>query len=86
MSVVATIKGTRFDKKKSKRVAQLIIIILFISIVVSCIHDPIYRHLIDEENDDENRRRIWCIVKYERRLKIYDTSIHILHVFWSISN
>jgi hypothetical protein len=74
-----TMKGARFDKKKSKRTAKFIIIILFITNVLTCIHDPIYRHLIDEENDDDNLRRIWCIVKYERSLEIYNSAMHILH-------
>lgn len=30
----------------------------------SCIHDAIYRRLINEENDTDNVKRIWCIVKY----------------------
>jgi hypothetical protein len=35
--------------------------------------------LIDEENVDENLRRIWCIVRYERRLKMYNSAMHIVH-------
>jgi uncharacterized protein YpmB len=60
------IKGASFNKKKSKRTAKFVIILLVIVIAVSCFHDPIFRSLIDEESndDDENVKRTWCIVKY----------------------
>jgi hypothetical protein len=76
-----TIKGTRFSKKNSRRAAKFVIIILFIGIVASCIHDPIHRHLIDEENEDDNLRRIWCIVTYNRSVEIYNYVMYILHFF-----
>ena len=43
----------------------------------SIVHDPIHRHLIDDENEDENR--IWCVVNYSKRLKNFDSIIDILH-------
>jgi hypothetical protein len=58
------IKGTRFEKKKTKRVAKFVIIILLINNAATFIHDPIYRHFI---------------VRYGRRLKIYNSVMHILH-------
>ena len=68
---ITIIKGTSFDKKKSKQTAKFVIIILLIIIIGTSIHDPIYRHLIDEENyDDDNVKRIWCIVTYPSSLQI----------------
>jgi hypothetical protein len=78
------IKGARFDKKKSKRAAKFVIIILFITNVLTCIHDPIYRHLIDEKNNDNNdndQKRIWCIVSYPNSLQVYNYIMHIFHFF-----
>jgi hypothetical protein len=47
------------------------------------IHDPIYRRLIDEESnddsDDDNAKRTWCIATYSYSLQIYNYMIHILH-------
>ncbi|CAF1109410.1 unnamed protein product, partial [Adineta steineri] len=61
----AVIKGVSFDKNKSKKTAKLMITILFITVAVSYIHDPIHRHIIDEVNQDDSRQnRIWCIMKY----------------------
>jgi hypothetical protein len=63
---MVVIKGPKFEKKKSQKAAKFVIPILVILISVSYVHEPIYRHLIDEENDDNdnNERRIWCIVSY----------------------
>jgi len=52
-----------------------------IVIVGTCIHDPIYRRLIDEENDSDDVKRIWCIVTYPSSLEVYNYIIHIFHFF-----
>jgi hypothetical protein len=79
------IKGTNFTKKKSRKAAKFVIIILLIVITGSYIHDPIYRRLIDEENDDDHENRIWCIVSYPPYLEVYNYIIHILHFFGPFS-
>jgi hypothetical protein len=57
-------------------------IILFIVIIGTYIHDPIYRHLIDEEyDDDDNEKRIWCIVIYPSSIQIYNSLIDGFHFF-----
>jgi hypothetical protein len=78
---ITTMKGAGFVKKKSKQAAKLVIIILLIINVGTCIHDPIYRRLIDEENDGDDVKRIWCIVTYPSSLEIYNYIIHIFHFF-----
>jgi hypothetical protein len=80
------IKGLNFKKKKSQKVAKFVILILLILITGSYIHDPIYRRLINEENDDDNnQKRIWCIVSYPPYLEVYNYIIHILHFFGPFS-
>jgi hypothetical protein len=75
-------KGATFNKKKSKRTAKFVIILLVIIIGVSCIHDPIFRSLIDEEsNDEKNVKRTWCIVKYGFALQFYDSILNTIHFF-----
>ena len=77
---ITAIKGASFNKKKSKQTAKLVIIILLIIIIGTYIHDPIYRKLIDEINDDDSRqKRIWCIVTYSSSLQIYNSIIHTFH-------
>jgi hypothetical protein len=44
------------------------------------IHDPIYRHLIVEENDDDERQ-IWGSVASPSSLQIYNSAVYILHFF-----
>jgi hypothetical protein len=76
---ITTIKGTRFEKKKSKRAAKFVIIILLIINGATFIHDPLFRHLIDEESNDDDAKRTWCIATYSNSLQIYNYIIHILH-------
>ena len=76
-------KGVYFSKTQTKRTAKLVIIILLIVIVVSCVHDPISRTLVDEENNDneENVKRTWCVVKYGPVLQVYDSILNTIHFF-----
>ncbi|CAF1251589.1 unnamed protein product [Adineta ricciae] len=79
---MATIQGVRFEKKKSKQLAKKLIVLFFLFTVSTSIHDPIYRHLFEEENDnDENKKRIWCIVKYSSSLQIYNRVMNTFHFF-----
>jgi hypothetical protein len=75
------IKGASFSKKKSKRTAKFVLILLVIVIAGTCIHDPISRSLIDEESndDDDNVKRTWCIAKYGSFLQVYNSMINTIH-------
>ncbi|CAF2528161.1 unnamed protein product [Rotaria sp. Silwood2] len=79
--VITTIKGTSFNKKKSKQMAKYIIIILIFLNIITNIHDPIHRRLIDDNNDDEdgNEKRIWCIVTYSSSFQTFNTLVNIFH-------
>ncbi|CAF4549375.1 unnamed protein product, partial [Rotaria sp. Silwood2] len=65
------------DKKKSKQTAKIVIVILLIFIVSTNIYDPIYRRLVDEENEDD--KRLWCIALYPSNLQLFNSMIHIFH-------
>jgi hypothetical protein len=52
-----------------------------IVIICTSIHDPIYRRLIDEENDGDDKKRIWCIVTYSSNLQIYNYFIQSFQFF-----
>ncbi|CAF1686248.1 unnamed protein product, partial [Adineta ricciae] len=73
------IKGVHFSRKKSKQAAKLGMILLLIFNVLIFIHEPIYRHLIDEF--DEETKRIWCIVTYSSNLQTYNTIIGTFQFF-----
>ena len=83
--VYTTTKGARFDKKKSKQTARIIIIILPIFITSSLIHDLIHRKLIDQINDDDEsyQNRLSCIVIYSSKIQFYNSFIHIFHFILS---
>ena len=51
-------------------------------LVASLIHDPLYRHIIDETNNDDrdSMKRIWCTVNYNSYyLQIYNNIIDGFH-------
>jgi hypothetical protein len=59
--MVSVIKGTGFDKNKSRKMSKWIILSVFIFTIVTHIHDLIYRELIEDIDIDE--KRIWCFIK-----------------------
>jgi hypothetical protein len=73
--VVNVTMGTNFDGKKSKRIAPWIILIVILITTGSLVHDPIHRHLIDDEDDE----RIWCIVRYTTHIETFNSIISIVH-------
>jgi hypothetical protein len=72
-------KGIQFDKKKSKLTAKWIIVGLVLITMITNIHDPIYRSLFIEDNNDDDERRLWCIVQYSSAIRIINLIINILH-------
>ncbi|CAF4392117.1 unnamed protein product, partial [Adineta steineri] len=75
---ITVVKGARFSKKKSKKVTKFIIILLLIFNIFIFIHEPLYRQLIDETDEDKNEKRIWCVVNYSSKLQIYNSVINTL--------
>jgi len=66
------IQGLNFNKSKSRFIAKRVILIIFFITIISYIHDSISRQLFK----DEDEQRIWCIVNYSSKLKIYDKFIN----------
>jgi hypothetical protein len=66
-----------FNKAKSKYWAKFIIIIIILMNIISSIHDPLNRRLIEDIEEE----RIWCIVSYTHSswLNIYNTTLNIIH-------
>jgi len=77
---ITVIKGINFNKQQSKRMAKYIIFFLLFLNISTVIHDPIYRRLIDD-NDNDDEKRIWCIVSYSSNLQIFNLMINIFHFF-----
>jgi hypothetical protein len=75
---ITVIKGINFNKQKSKRMAKYIIVFLLFLNISTVIHDPIYRRLIDD-NDNDDEKRIWCIVSYPSNVQSFNFMINIFH-------
>ncbi|CAF0930075.1 unnamed protein product [Adineta ricciae] len=79
---MTAIQGVQFVKKKSKELAKKVIGVVLLFIILTSIHDPIHRELFEEEdNNDENKKRIWCIVNYSSNLQIYNRIINTFLFF-----
>ncbi|CAF3631381.1 unnamed protein product [Adineta steineri] len=75
--MVSASKGTSFNKKKSRKISKWVIISVFILTILTHIHDPLHRKLIDDMATDE--QRIWCFVKYSGSVNIYNSFIALFH-------
>ncbi|CAF1513822.1 unnamed protein product [Rotaria magnacalcarata] len=68
-------QGVNFNKAKSVKVAKWIILFVFIGNISTLIYDPMYRRLID----DEEEQRTWCVTNYSPSVGIFDVAINIFH-------
>ncbi|UJR11665.1 hypothetical protein I4U23_015846 [Adineta vaga] len=79
---ITIIQARRFVTKKSKQLAKKVLILLLLLTILTSIHDPIHRRLFQEENENDNSKiRIWCIVNYSSNLQIHNRIMNTLHFF-----
>ncbi|CAF1260817.1 unnamed protein product [Rotaria sordida] len=71
------IKGTTFNKIKSKIIAKCITFIIIILIILTHIHDPFHRKFINDLDGDP--QRIWCLSQYSSTITKYNTFITLFH-------
>ena len=50
---------------------------VLIAVPVSHLHDPLHRHLIDDENADE--QRTWCVVHYSPSWNRFNSAVTLNH-------
>jgi hypothetical protein len=72
---VTVFKGTNFNKKRSKCIARWTIGALPFIILSSMSHELIYRDLFD----DQEERRVWCVLRYSRSIEKYSTVVQLFH-------
>ncbi|CAF1225475.1 unnamed protein product, partial [Adineta ricciae] len=89
---ISVYKGVNFNKKKSKRFARWIIFILPFGIMVTIIHEPLYRQLFSYDPEEMKRFTsfvtlsetrtwyTWCITSYPQSIQDYNTSILFIHL------
>lgn len=72
---VTVFQGVNFNKFQSKRIARWIVIVSPILIMISMIHEPLYRDLFD----DKEEHLIGCVAMYPPSIEIYNTIILCIH-------
>jgi hypothetical protein len=73
------IRGVNFDKTRSKRAAKWVVLVVFLCTIITSIHEPIHRNML--EDAEEGRR--WCIIRYTietaSMFTLYSTIMNIVH-------
>ena len=72
---IMVMKGIKFDKAKSKRMAKNVILLILGIVSVTQVHSFFYRQLI---NDNEEQR-IWCIVSYPPAVQTFEQIKNLFH-------
>ncbi|CAF1085109.1 unnamed protein product [Adineta steineri] len=72
---VSVIQQIKFNRKKSNQVATKVVFALIFCVVLTHISDPIYRVLIN----DEDEQRKWCIVRYPLSVERFNSINLFLH-------
>jgi hypothetical protein len=75
--IVYVIQGPSFNKKRSRKIAICIIILLMV--IVGCLFTPQIIHLHIFHDDIEERS--WCVVKYVGWLATYSSALIFVHYF-----
>jgi hypothetical protein len=75
--IFTVLKGVNFNETKSRKIAKWIILLIPFLTILTNIHDPFHRQLIDDFNADE--KRTWCFIQYSSSFDIYNTVINFFH-------
>lgn len=80
------LKGVNFDKKKSRDFAFRMIFILPICVILTLLHELLYRQLLvypsqaDETNADITERYVLCVTRYSATVLDYNKAILFFHL------
>jgi hypothetical protein len=75
--IVTVTKGVRFDKNKSKKLAKWVTVSVIIVTILTHLHDPLHRHIVNDIDIDE--QRTWCLVKYSPSINTFNSFITLFH-------
>ncbi|CAF1198072.1 unnamed protein product, partial [Didymodactylos carnosus] len=75
--VFTVIKNVNFNKSKSKQIAKWITLNIILLTLITHLHVPIHRHLIDDIDTDE--QRTWCLIQYSSSINIFNSFITLFH-------
>ena len=67
-------KGVGFDPAKSKRVAKVVIGVVYLVVAMTALHEPLHRHLVD----DPEEQRTWCVTTYSSVWTAINSTVVIL--------
>ena len=68
-------KGIFFNKILSRRIARPMLIIIPLLVIVSLLHEPLYRDLVDDSEEE----RVWCVLEHSPAIETYNRIILLFH-------
>lgn len=74
--VVMAKKGVHFKKSSSIYAAKYVIILIILLVIASTLQDPFHRRLFEDEED----KRVWCVVDYSFFWQTVNSAMVILHI------
>ena len=72
---ISVIQKIKFNRRKSKRMAIRIVLLIIVSVTLSNLPDSLYRVLLHDEVEE----RTWCIVRYPPSVEIFNSISIFLH-------
>ncbi|CAF3179397.1 unnamed protein product [Rotaria sp. Silwood2] len=69
--------GVKFNKSKSKKIAKWITLSVILLTLITHVHIPVHRRLIDDIGND--KQRTWYLVEYSSSIHIFNTFITLVH-------
>ncbi|CAM4795424.1 unnamed protein product [Rotaria magnacalcarata] len=71
--------GVKFNKSASKKIAKWITLLILFLTLITYLHIPLHRHLIDDIDTDEQRS--WCLTRCSSSMNIFNSFITLTHFF-----
>ena len=78
---VNVLQGIKFDKAKSKQMANRMVLMIVLCTGSTYLCDPFYRYLAD----DEDEQRLWCLTRYSSSVQLFDWLLNIFHFAFPFS-
>jgi uncharacterized membrane protein len=80
---LTVLQGVRFDQRKSRQQARILVSLVPLLVVLTYLHDPFHRELVDDAGIDG--QRTWCFIRYPPSLDIYNNAVNFIHLLFPLS-
>ncbi|CAF2943632.1 unnamed protein product [Rotaria sp. Silwood2] len=75
--IFTIMKGAKFSKTKSKRIAKWVVLCVILLTTITHLHIPLHHRLADDVDVEE--QRTWCLAQYSTSVNILSSFITLTH-------